>query len=88
MSVDPPTARPFSSRLMEAVCQRLPNCTRALQLVETGCRRELSTREKLALKYHGRLCPFCGCASGKFDSALARMRGRETPSSNTKIHGG
>jgi hypothetical protein len=62
---------------MESFCQRLPNCTKAMALVETGCERELSPRERLALKYHGRLCPFCGCAAGKFDSALARLRACE-----------
>lgn len=58
--------------LMETVCDYLPNCGKAMQLVETGCSRDLTLLEKLRLKYHGRLCPFCGCATGKFDSARNR----------------
>lgn len=62
---------------MEGVCERLPNCTKALHLVERGCERDLSRSERLALRYHGRLCPFCGCATGKYESALTRMREAE-----------
>lgn len=75
-----PTAksRSWNERLMERVCDHLPNCTKALALVETGIRRDLSTRERVALKYHGRLCPFCACATGKFEAGMARMREAES----------
>jgi hypothetical protein len=59
---------------MERVCECLPNCTKALALVETGCARDLSLKERIALKYHGRLCPFCACATGKFEAAKAVMQ--------------
>jgi len=59
---------------MEAVCEQLPNCSKAMAIVETGIERDLSVKERIALKYHGRLCPFCACATGKFESALTRMR--------------
>ena len=51
----------------------LPNCSRALELCETGTRRTLTFREWILLKYHGQLCPYCGCAEGKFRSARERM---------------
>ena len=60
--------------LMEKACEQLPNCTKAMELVETGIQRELSLRERVSLRYHGRLCPFCGCAGGKFASARQRMQ--------------
>lgn len=59
---------------MESACECLPNCSKAMALVETGCERELSLKEKAALKYHGRLCPFCACATGKFEAAKALMK--------------
>ena len=62
---------------MENLCECLPNCSKAMALVETGCQRELKTTEKLALKYHGRLCPFCACATGKFEAAKAVMQEAE-----------
>jgi hypothetical protein len=62
---------------MEGFCECLPNCSKALDLVERGCARDLSLKERLALKYHGRLCPFCACATGKFEAAKARMREAE-----------
>lgn len=77
MSSEPSKRRVKRSGFMEKVCEQLPNCTRALALVETGCQRGLSLKEKVALKYHGRLCPFCACATGKFESAKARMREAE-----------
>lgn len=70
-------ARSLKSRLMENLCECLPNCSKAMALVETGCQRELKTTEKLALKYHGRLCPFCACATGKFEAAKAVMQEAE-----------
>ena len=71
------------SRMMEGLCERLPNCTRAMELVELGCERPLSLRERLGLKYHGRLCPFCACATGKFESAMARMQEAEANRKST-----
>ena len=67
--------RPVASRnfLMERLCECLPNCSKALHLAETGRQRDLSPLERIKLKYHGRLCPFCACATGKFESAIARM---------------
>jgi hypothetical protein len=62
------------NRFMEAACEYLPNCSKAMSLVETGCERNLRFAEKVALKYHGRLCPFCACATGKFESGMNRMR--------------
>ena len=62
---------------MEWFCERLPNCTKAMNLVETGTSRELSLKEKIQLKYNSRLCPFCACATGRFESAKARMREAE-----------
>lgn len=69
--------RGLGSRLMEGICERLPNCSRAMELVELGCERPLTFRERAGLKYHGRLCPFCACATGKFESAMARMQDAE-----------
>lgn len=66
--------RSVKERIMESFCDRLPNCSKALALAEAGCERELTLREKVALKYNGRLCPFCACATGKFESVMARMR--------------
>lgn len=63
--------------MLERICELLPNCGKAMELVEAGCERELSMAERLRLRYHGRLCPFCGCASGKFQSAMNRMRDAE-----------
>lgn len=59
--------------IMESLCECLPNCSKALELVERGIERDLKTSERIALKYHGRLCPFCACATGKFEAAKARM---------------
>jgi hypothetical protein len=58
---------------MEWFCESLPNCEKAIQLVETGIERDLSVGEKLKLKYNSRLCPFCACATGKFESMKTRM---------------
>lgn len=52
----------------------LPNCKDALELVETGIRRELSLREKLALRYHKRLCLYCSCNRDKFDELYEEMK--------------
>lgn len=65
--------RSFANKVMEGICERLPNCTRAMEIVETGIERDLNARERILLKYHGRLCPFCGCAAGRYESALHRM---------------
>jgi hypothetical protein len=70
--------RGLASRLMEGVCERLPNCGKAMELVERGCERPLTMAERIGLKYHGRLCPFCACATGKFESAMARMKEAES----------
>ena len=60
--------------LMELVCQEvLPNCDKAMQLAEAGIEKPLGLGERIALAYHGQLCPFCSCARGKFDASLARM---------------
>jgi hypothetical protein len=64
---------PKRNPVMESLCECLPNCTKALGLVERGIERELTLRERISLKYHGRLCPFCACATGKFEAAKARM---------------
>jgi hypothetical protein len=58
---------------MESLCECLPNCGKALSLAETGTSRDLRLSERIALKYHGRLCLFCACATGKFESAMHRM---------------
>ena len=58
---------------MEWFCECLPNCENAMQLVETAIERELTVVEKVRLKYNSRLCPFCACATGKFESAKVRM---------------
>ena len=58
---------------MERLCECLPNCTKAIHLLETGIERDLSPLERIKLKYNSRLCPFCACASGKFASLKARM---------------
>ena len=58
---------------MEWLCECLPNCSKAIDLVEAGIERDLSAMEKLKLKYNSRLCPFCACATGKFESAKTRM---------------
>jgi hypothetical protein len=74
-----PTKAAVDSRrnVMEKLCEQLPNCSKAMELVETGIERDLRLRERVALRYHGRLCPFCGCAAGKFASARQRMREAE-----------
>lgn len=77
MSGEDKKERGVASRLMEGFCERLPNCGKAMDLVERGCERPLTLTERIGLKYHGRLCPFCACATGKFESAMARMREAE-----------
>ena len=62
---------------MEWFCECLPNCSKAIDLVETGIERDLTTMEKVKLKYNSRLCPFCACATGKFESAKTRMKEAE-----------
>lgn len=64
--------------LMEKVCENLlPNCHSALQIVETGIARDLSLKERLALRYHSQLCPFCSCKRFKLDTMLEEMREAE-----------
>jgi len=46
---------------------------RALELAELGTERPLTASERIGLRYHGRLCPFCGCAAGAFKDAKARL---------------
>lgn len=58
---------------MEWACDQLPNCGKAMELAERGIARDLTLLEKISLKYNGRLCPFCACATGKFQAAMARM---------------
>ncbi len=65
------------TRVMESVCMKLPNCTRAMELAETGAERPLKPLERVALRYHSRLCPFCGCAAGSFESAMEKLREAE-----------
>ena len=70
-----PSQRPQPSRspLLEWVCENvLPNCEKAISLAETGVERPLTAMERAGLKYHGRLCPFCGCAEGKFTATRER----------------
>jgi hypothetical protein len=43
-----------------------------MALVERGTERALTPGERLSLRYHGYLCPFCGCAQGKFSAARER----------------
>ena len=59
---------------LEWLCGCLPNCEKAIGLAETGIERELTAAEKVSLKYNGRLCPFCACATGKFESVIHRMK--------------
>jgi len=51
----------------------LPNCATALRLAQLGAERPLAWRERLALRYHGRLCPFCTCQEDRFRKARAAM---------------
>lgn len=68
-----------SRSLMERFCENcLPNCGKAMHLVETGRQRDLSIKERVLLKYHGRLCPFCACASGKFQAGMRLMHEAES----------
>lgn len=83
MSGEKNKARGVTSRLMEGICERLPNCGKAMELVERGCERPLTLTERIGLKYHGRLCPFCACATGKFESGMARMREAEAARSKS-----
>lgn len=69
-----PAEESILDKVMAACCSALPNCTRAVHLAETACERELSLRESIQLKYDRRLCPFCGCAAGKFASVEHRMQ--------------
>lgn len=64
-------------RVFAACCSLLPNCGRAISLVETACERPLTARERLQLKYDRRLCPFCGCAAGKFASVENRLKDQQ-----------
>lgn len=77
MPSDSVSKNPSRNRFMEWVCDCLPNCDDAMELVETGIERDLTAMEKIRLKYNSRLCPFCACATGKFESAKARMREAE-----------
>jgi hypothetical protein len=65
------------SRGLEKICLCLPNCGRALDLAKTGAERPLSFGERVGLRYHGNLCPFCNCSEFKFKTALAHMREAE-----------
>ncbi|KAF0095312.1 MAG: hypothetical protein E1N59_807 [Puniceicoccaceae bacterium 5H] len=63
---------------MEKVCENLlPNCHTALDLVERGCARDLSLKERMALKYHSQLCPFCSCKRYKLETMFEEMREAE-----------
>ncbi|MEX0330787.1 MAG: hypothetical protein AB3N64_05125 [Puniceicoccaceae bacterium] len=73
MPSDAKESNPSRNRFMEWLCECLPNCDNAMELVETGIERDLTAIEKVRLKYNSRLCPFCACATGKFESAKARM---------------
>ena len=67
------------SKALEWVCENImPNCGKAMSLVEKGIEQPLSASDKLALKYHGRLCPFCGCNEGKFSSLFERYKEIDT----------
>lgn len=65
------------SVMLESICEALPNCTKALALAERGVERPLSWREKLALKYHSPLCPYCGCNKFTFERAMERLKEAE-----------
>jgi hypothetical protein len=56
----------------------LPNCQDALHLVETGIRRPLKLRERLALRYHQGLCLYCSCNRDKFDELYEQMKQSES----------
>lgn len=61
------------SRALEWVCDNvMPNCDKAISLVEKGIEQPLTRGDKLSLKYHKRLCPFCGCNEGKFTALKER----------------
>ncbi|MFP4281001.1 MAG: hypothetical protein ACLFR7_10185 [Opitutales bacterium] len=63
---------------LEWICDNvLPNCEKAVALVETGIERPLKPTEKVSLRYHQRLCPFCGCAEGKLTALRERYDAAE-----------
>ena len=68
---------PMFSAIVQAFGKLLPSCFTALRLAENGAERKLKPHEKVALRYHGRLCPHCNCAQRKFDKAIAAMREAE-----------
>lgn len=51
----------------------LPNCSTALRLVKVGTERPLRWTERIALRYHGHLCPGCTCQQERFRRAHAAM---------------
>jgi|TARA_B110000495_G_C22547469_1_gene331479 hypothetical protein len=70
-----PEAKAARSKALEWVCENvIPNCDKAIALVEKGIEEPLTSGNKLSLKYHKRLCPFCGCNEGKFTSLLERYK--------------
>lgn len=52
----------------------LPQCTRALELAETGIRRDLNPWEAISLRYHGNLCLYCSCKKDKFEQKKREMQ--------------
>ena len=64
-------------RGFEKVCLCLPNCGRALDLAKTGAERPLTFSERVGLRYHGNLCPFCNCSEFKFKTALEHKEAAE-----------
>jgi hypothetical protein len=61
------------SKALEWACEHLaPNCGVAISLIERGIEKPLKTHERLALRYHKRLCPFCGCSEGKLKALMVR----------------
>ncbi len=61
------------SGVLEWVNDTLPNCREALRLAELGSERPLNWRERLSLKYHSPLCPFCACNKFKFELAMKKL---------------
>lgn len=60
--------------LLERFCGFLPDCDKAMDLVDRGMERPLKGGERLALRYHSRTCPFCGCNELKVRNAIEKLR--------------
>lgn len=58
---------------MNLIGKLLPQCTRALELVEAGIQRDLNPWEAISLRYHGNLCLYCSCKKDKFEQKKREM---------------